>query len=90
VKTDDEWLRRGLGSSHLREAKVELVAARKMPYMALSPVLDAVRKAWNAFYHNLASLHSRFLTIILDIISLPDTAFLAASREEFKCARRKK
>jgi hypothetical protein len=58
--------------------------------MALSPVLDAVRKAWNAFYHNLASLHSRFLTIILDIISLQDTAFLAASREEFKRARRKK
>jgi hypothetical protein len=68
---------------------VELVAPRKMPYMALSPVLDAVRKAWNAFYHNLASLHSRFLTIILDIISLEDTAFLAASREEFKRARRK-
>ena len=53
-------------------------------------VLDAVRKAWNAFYHNLASLHSRFLTIILDVISLRDTAFLAASREEFKRARRKK
>jgi hypothetical protein len=69
---------------------VELVAARKMPYMALSPVLDAVKKAWNAFYHNLASPHSRFLTIILDIISLRDTAFLAASREEFKRARRKK
>jgi hypothetical protein len=56
----------GWALQHLREAKVELVAARKMPYMALSPVLDPVRKAWNAFYHNLASLHSRFLTIILD------------------------
>jgi hypothetical protein len=36
------------------------------------------------------SLHSRFLTIILDVISLRDAAFLAASREEFKRARRKK
>jgi hypothetical protein len=60
----------GWALRHLREAKVELVAARKMSYMVLSSVLDAVRKAWNAFYHNLASPHSRFLTIILDIISL--------------------
>jgi hypothetical protein len=35
----------GWALQHLREAKVELVAARKMPYMALSPVLDAVTKA---------------------------------------------
>lgn len=42
----------GWALQHLRETKVELVAARKTPYMALSPVLDAVRKAWNAFYHN--------------------------------------
>jgi hypothetical protein len=44
----------GWALQHLREAKVELVAPRKMPYMALSPVLHVVRKAWNAFYHNLS------------------------------------
>ncbi|MQK95314.1 aminotransferase class I/II-fold pyridoxal phosphate-dependent enzyme, partial [Escherichia coli] len=38
---------------YLREAKAELEAARKMPYMAPSFVLEAVRKARNAIYYSL-------------------------------------
>jgi len=37
----------------LREAKAELEAARKMPYMAPSLVLEAIRKARNAIYYSL-------------------------------------
>jgi hypothetical protein len=37
----------------LREAKAELQAARKIPYMAPSLVLEAIRKARNAIYYSL-------------------------------------
>lgn len=37
----------------LREARAELEAAKKMPYMALSLALEAVRKAKNAIYYSL-------------------------------------
>lgn len=45
--------RRGWALRYLREAKAELEAARKMPYMAPSLVLEAIRKARNAIYHSL-------------------------------------
>ena len=38
---------------YLREAKAELEAARKMPYMAPSLVLESIRKARNAIYYSL-------------------------------------
>lgn len=45
--------RRSWALRYLREAKAELEAARKMPYMAPSLVLEAIRKARNAIYHSL-------------------------------------
>jgi len=45
--------RRSLALRYLREAKAELEAARKMPYIAPSLVLEAVRKARNAIYYSL-------------------------------------
>jgi hypothetical protein len=45
--------RKGWALRYLREAKAELEAARKMPYMASSLVLEAVRKARNAIYYSL-------------------------------------
>jgi hypothetical protein len=45
--------RRGWALRYLREAKAELRAARKLPYMAPSLVLEAVRKARNAVYYSL-------------------------------------
>jgi hypothetical protein len=48
----DEY-RKGWALRYLREAKAELEAARKMPYMAPSLVLEAVRKARNAIYYSL-------------------------------------
>jgi hypothetical protein len=45
--------RRSWALRYLREAKAELEAARKMPYIAPSLVLEAVRKARNAIYYSL-------------------------------------
>jgi hypothetical protein len=45
--------RKGWALRYLREAKAEIEAARKMPYMAPSLVLEAVRKARNAIYYSL-------------------------------------
>jgi hypothetical protein len=45
--------RKGWALRYLREAKAELQAARKMPYMAPSLILEAVRKAKNAIYYSL-------------------------------------
>jgi hypothetical protein len=45
--------RKGWALRYLREAKAELEAARKIPYMAPSLVLDAIRKARNAIYYSL-------------------------------------
>ena len=45
--------RKGWALRYLREARAELEAARKMPYMAPSLVLEAVRKARNAVYYSL-------------------------------------
>jgi len=48
----DEY-RKGWALRYLREAKAELEAARKMPYMAPSLVLEAIRKARNAIYYSM-------------------------------------
>jgi len=45
--------RRSWALRYLREAKAELEAARKMPYIAPSLVLEAVRKARNDIYYSL-------------------------------------
>jgi hypothetical protein len=45
--------RKGWALRYLREAKAELEAARKIPYMAPSLVLEAIRKARNAIYYSL-------------------------------------
>ena len=45
--------RKGWALRYLREAKAELEAARKMPYMAPSLVLESIRKARNAIYYSL-------------------------------------
>ncbi len=45
--------RKGWALRYLREAKAEMEAARKMPYMAPSLVLEAIRKARNAIYYSL-------------------------------------
>jgi len=48
----DEY-RKGWALRYLREAKAELEAARKMPYMAPSLLSEAIRKARNAIYYSL-------------------------------------
>ncbi len=48
----DEY-RRGWAHRYLREAKAELEAAQKIPYMAPSLMLEAIRKARNAIYYSL-------------------------------------
>jgi hypothetical protein len=45
--------RKGWALRYLREAKAELEAARKMPYMAPSLVLESIKKARNAIYYSL-------------------------------------
>jgi len=48
----DEY-RKGWALRYLREAKAELEAARKIPYMAPSLVLESIRKARNAIYYSM-------------------------------------
>ena len=48
----DEY-RRGWALRYLREAKAELEAARTVPYMSSSLVLESIRKARNAIYYSL-------------------------------------
>ncbi|MCW4018395.1 MAG: hypothetical protein NWF00_06930 [Candidatus Bathyarchaeota archaeon] len=48
----DEY-RRGWANRYLREAKAELEAAQKVPYMAPSLMIEAIRKARNAIYYSL-------------------------------------
>lgn len=55
--------RRGWALRYLREAKAELEAARKMPYMAPNLVLEAIRKARNAIYYSLGE--PAFIEIVI-------------------------
>jgi len=45
--------RKGWALRYLREAKAELTAAQKTPYMAPGLVLEAIRKAQAAIYYSL-------------------------------------
>ena len=45
--------RKGWALRYLREAKAELEAARKIPYMAPNLLLESIRKARNAIYYSL-------------------------------------
>ncbi len=45
--------RRGWAHRYLREAKAELEAAQKIPYMGPSLMMEAIRKARNAIYYSL-------------------------------------
>jgi len=45
--------RKGWALRYLREARAELCAAQKMPYMAPSLILEAMRKAQVAIYYTL-------------------------------------
>jgi len=45
--------RRGWALRYLREAKAELEAARRIPYMAPSLMVEAIRKARNAIYYSI-------------------------------------
>lgn len=58
----DEY-RKGWALRYLREARAELEAARKMPYMAPSLVLEAIRKARNAIYYSLGE--PAFIEIVI-------------------------
>jgi hypothetical protein len=65
--------RRGWALRYLREAKAELEAARKIPYMAPGLVLEAIRKARNAIYYSLGE--PAFIEILLreEVIKNPNT-----------------
>jgi len=44
--------RKGWALRYIREAKAELTAAQKTPYLALGLVLEAIRKAQAAIYYS--------------------------------------
>ena len=68
----DEY-RKGWALRYLREAKAELEAARKIPYMAPSLVLEAIRKARSAIYYSLGE--PAFIEILIreEVVKNPDT-----------------
>ncbi len=55
--------RKGWAFRYLREAKAELEAAQKMPYMAPNLALEAIRKARNAIYYSLGE--PAFIEVLL-------------------------
>jgi len=68
-----DMYRKGWAFRYLREAKAELEAARKMPYMAPSLVLEAIRKARNAIYYSMGE--PAFIEILLreEVLKNPQT-----------------
>jgi len=68
----DEY-RKGWALRYLREAKAELEAARKIPYMAPGLVLEAIRKARNAIYYSLGE--PAFIEVLLreEVLKNPAT-----------------
>jgi len=66
--------RKGWAFRYLREAKAELEAAQKMPYMAPGLVLEAIRKARNAIYYSLGD--PAFIELLLrdEIMKNPKTS----------------
>ena len=65
--------RKGWALRYLREAKAELEAARKIPYMAPGLVLEAIRKARNAIYYSLGE--PAFIEILIreEVLKNPNT-----------------
>ncbi len=65
--------RKGWALRYLREAKAELEAARKIPYMAPGLVLEAIRKARNAIYYSLGE--PAFIEILIreEVLKNPPT-----------------
>jgi hypothetical protein len=65
--------RTGWAFRYLREAKAELEAAQKMPYMAPNLILEAIRKARNAIYYSLGE--PAFIEILLrdELVKNPQT-----------------
>jgi len=65
--------RKGWAFRYLREAKAELEAAKKMPYMAPNLLLDAIRKARNAIYYSLGE--PAFIEVLLreELVKNPQT-----------------
>jgi hypothetical protein len=65
--------RKGWAFRYLREAKAELEAAQKMPYMAPNLILEAIRKARNAIYYSLGE--PAFIEILLreELVKNPQT-----------------
>jgi hypothetical protein len=55
--------RKGWALRYLREARAELKAAREMPYMAPSLVMESIRKARNAIYYSLGE--PAFIEIVI-------------------------
>ena len=68
----DEY-RKGWALRYLREARAELEAARKIPYMAPGLVLEAIRKARNAIYYSLGE--PAFIEILIreEVTKNPNT-----------------
>ena len=68
----DEY-RKGWALRYLREAKAELEAARKIPYMAPGLFLEAIRKARNAIYYSLGE--PAFIEILIreEVVKNPNT-----------------
>jgi len=68
----DEY-RKGWALRYLREAKAELEAARKIPYMAPGLFLEAIRKARNAIYYSLGE--PAFIEILIreEVLKNPNT-----------------
>ena len=48
-----DMYRKGWALRYLREARAELEAARNIPYMAPSLIVEAIRRARNAIYYSL-------------------------------------
>ena len=69
----DEY-RKGWALRYLREAKAELEAARKIPYMAPGLFLEAIRKARNAIYYSLGE--PAFIEILIreEVVKNPNTS----------------
>jgi hypothetical protein len=65
--------RKGWALRYLREAKAELEAAQKIPYMAPGLFLEAIRKARNAIYYSLGE--PAFIEILIreEVVKNPNT-----------------
>ncbi|MDR0318604.1 MAG: hypothetical protein LBI09_01045 [Nitrososphaerota archaeon] len=65
--------RKGWAFRYLREAKAELEAAKKIPYMAPNLILEAIRKARSAIYYSLGE--PAFIEVLLreELVKNPQT-----------------